>query len=180
MRLLSCCNRFARPEAVKRRLLDHDFSRQTGTLEMPTDSGPVQRTWVTRVGTTARSTIVGSLDGCRTIASSFLLQRNNTLYNEKADKGSPGEDFKVSTGAASESRDHRKKLRNMPFTLKTFRTVARRMSIHSWICRVISRADVQLFEPTITEMPLYSSTGESTGSQQAISKSRAQVMRPLH
>ncbi|KAH6847084.1 hypothetical protein B0I37DRAFT_137773 [Chaetomium sp. MPI-CAGE-AT-0009] len=64
--------------------------------------------------------------------------------------------------------DHRKQLRNMPFTLDTFRFVSKRMSLHSWITRLISRADVPAFERTLTEMPLYTSTGVGVVREKAI------------
>lgn len=111
--------------------------------------------------------IVGSLEGCRSIAGSILKRQNKTSCTEKLRKGSVGDGLDSPTRAVL-SNDYWRRLRNMPFTLATFRTIAKRMSIHSWIGRVISRASAQVFEPTVTEMPLYSNAGEDTGSHQAI------------
>ncbi|KAK3296415.1 uncharacterized protein B0H64DRAFT_169712 [Chaetomium fimeti] len=88
---------------------------------------------------------------------------DDTLPNEKAEVR-PASDSESHTRRS----DHRKKLRNMPFTLDTFRLVAKRMSIHSWIGRLISRANVPAFERTLTEMPLYTSTGVGVVRQKAI------------
>ncbi|KAK1829013.1 hypothetical protein QBC39DRAFT_357823 [Podospora conica] len=65
----------------------------------------------------------------------------------------------ASVAVDSEKPAHdRKRLRKMPFTVKTFQYVMKRMSIHNWVTRVISRADVSTFEQTTTEMALYSSS----------------------
>lgn len=71
-------------------------------------------------------------------------------------------------GIPHSTPDRKQRLRRVPFTFTLFRTIARRMSIHSWIMRVISRANVPSFERTITEMPLYSAFGENLGPQKAI------------
>ncbi|KAK4119078.1 hypothetical protein N657DRAFT_650634 [Parathielavia appendiculata] len=101
-----------------------------------------------------------------TVAASFFRRGEDILPNEKAE-ARPASDFKVSVSKTPRG-DHRKRLRNMPFTADTFRLLSRRMSIHSWIGRLISRANVPAFERTLTEMPLYTSTGESMVRQKAI------------
>ncbi|KAL2195582.1 hypothetical protein P885DRAFT_40141 [Corynascus similis CBS 632.67] len=104
------------------------------------------------------SWLLSSWKRVSTIAASFLRGREDTLPNEKTER--PITDLK--TPAFKPPGDHnRKKLRNMPFTLDTFRFVSKMMSIHSWIGRLISRANVPAFERTLTEMPLYTSTGGS-------------------
>lgn len=113
------------------------------------------------------SWLLSSWKRVSTIAASFLRGREDTLPNEKTER--PITDLK--TPAFKPPGDHnRKKLRNMPFTLDTFRFVSKMMSIHSWIGRLISRANVPAFERTLTEMPLYTSTGGSMVRQKAISK----------
>jgi hypothetical protein len=59
-------------------------------------------------------------------------------------------------------------LKAVPFTLERFQMIAQRMSVHSWITRLINRADVPAFDRTWTEMPLYSGSGENMGAQKAI------------
>ena len=71
---------------------------------------------------------------------------------------------------SAESTHDRKRLRKMPFTIKTFRYVMKRMSAHSWVARVISRADVPTFERAAAEMPFYSSDSVKGESERAISK----------
>jgi len=110
---------------------------------------------------------------------SVLRRPDELSFDEKSDKAPPGDDCRTTTTAPPEPKDERNKLRNMPFTLETFRSLVKRLSIHSWIKRVISRADVQVFEQTVTQMPLYLSTGKSTGKDQAISKLPLQVLMVL-
>lgn len=157
----------ARPELGKQGLSGHG-SRKSH-LEVLPHPRPAHPIGVTRIASMAGSAAASFLHGCRATAG-YLKGLNNTSSNEKADRAAPAEDFNRSPPIAPKSGDHRKRLRNMPFTLKTFRFVAKRMSIHSWIGRVISRADVPTFERTVTEMPLYLSTGKRTEGQRAISK----------
>jgi len=66
---------------------------------------------------------------------------------------------------------YQRNLRNVPFTSAMFRFIVKRMSIHHWILRLVSRANVPAFERTVTEMPLYSANGESMGPEKSISQS---------
>jgi hypothetical protein len=59
----------------------------------------------------------------------------------------------------------------MPFTVETFQYVMKRMSMHSWVAKVIGRAHAPFFEKATTEMPLYPSSCATGETEQAISKS---------
>ena len=96
--------------------------------------------------------------GVSAVAAFFLKKGENTLPDEEAEVR-PGSDVKMPASKTPRG-DNRKTLRNMPFTLETFRLVSKRMSLHSWIGRLISRANVPAFERTLTEMPLYTSTAD--------------------
>jgi hypothetical protein len=105
------------------------------------------------------------------LAAAFCSERGeDTVADEKPDVR-PASDFAMPVSKTPRGDNmKRKKLRNLPFTLDTFRLVSKRMSAHSWIGRLISRANVPAFERTLTEMPLYTSTGDSMVRQKAISE----------
>jgi hypothetical protein len=151
-------NRIVRPEETENWALGHADTLVEGLCPSGVDvkdEGPIS--WF--------------LNGCHrvsTAAASFVRRGEDTLPNEKADVR-PASNLKVPVSETPRG-DNRKRLRNMPFTLDTFRLLSKRMSIHSWIGRLISRANVPAFERTLTEMPLYTSTAESMVRQKAISE----------
>ena len=99
-----------------------------------------------------------------------------TIFAEKPKKGADGQGDKTVSdsekgpgmSAPASNSNRKQRLRAVPFTSSLFRTIVRRMSIHSWIIRLISRANVPAFERTLTEMPLYSESGKKLGPRKAI------------
>ena len=154
-------NRIARPEQTEKWALRH-----TDTLVEGIRSSGVD---VKNKG--LASWFLSGGRGISAVAASFLGRSENALPDEKAEVR-PASNFKPPASKTPHG-DNRKTLRNMPLTLETFRLVSKRMSLHSWIGRLISRANVPAFERTLTEMPLYTSTagGKSTmARQKAISE----------
>ncbi|GAB1316369.1 hypothetical protein MFIFM68171_06579 [Madurella fahalii] len=100
-------------------------------------------------------------------AASFLAQPGGMPPTGKNFGASSAENL-TRLVSATPRVDQRKRLRHMPFTLETFRLIAKRMSLHSWIVRLISRANMPAFERTVTEMPLYSNAGRDLEGQKAI------------
>ncbi|GAB1315707.1 Magnesium transport protein CorA, transmembrane region [Madurella fahalii] len=97
----------------------------------------------------------------------LLLYAPALLTWWRDNKAPPEKDLKM-TVSVRPNGDQRQRLRNIPFTFALFQFIVRRMSIHSWINRLISRANVPAFERTVTEMPLYSGNGENRGPQKAL------------
>ncbi len=105
------------------------------------------------------------------IATSSLRREKNALPDERSEVR-PASDAQMSASKNPRCDDW-KTLRNMPLTLETFRLVSKRMSLHSWIGRLITRANVPAFERTLTEMPFYKSTADGESMmvrQKAISR----------
>ncbi len=105
------------------------------------------------------SWLLNRVRGISALAATFLRRGENVTVDDEKAEVRPTSDFKVSVSKTPHS-DGRKTLRNLPLTLETFRLVSKRMSLHSWISRLISRANVPAFERTLTEMPLYTSTAD--------------------
>ncbi|KAK0746654.1 hypothetical protein B0T18DRAFT_412099 [Schizothecium vesticola] len=102
-------------------------------------------------------TTIAKFGRLRNQLDSVLPPGSSQSFGQKYDSASTVVDL-------TESAHDRKLLRKMPFTVKTFQYVMKRMSMHSWVARVIGRAHAPFFEKATTEMPLYPgscSTGET-------------------
>lgn len=102
--------------------------------------------------------------------TSFLLRSQKKWPGQEADDTVSNREKGPDTRASASRSSQRRRLSRVPFTKAIFQTVVQRMAIHTWILRLISRANVPAFERTFTEMILYSCSGESMGSQKAISE----------
>ena len=119
----------------------------------------------TAANETATGKLYGLFQSIVAVVTSAVGWRSKKVLMERKnpETSSPRNDH----AAPTSSPDQKQRLRRVPFTSTLFRMIARRMSIHSWIVRVISRANVPSFERTFTEMPLYSASGDSMGPQKA-------------
>jgi len=153
------------PQLEREKFLSKHSNTQ-GTLREYNPTGTFSSSSVV-VGTTNRF-----FASCRASLAPMLpfrSMKDSTSPNEKQEM-SPEGCFEMPASATSHNR-HRHRLRNMPFSFEMFQFIVKRMSIHSWIGRLINRANVPAFERTMAEMPLYCA-GKSSA-QKAISKSRS-------
>ncbi|KAK0643152.1 hypothetical protein B0T16DRAFT_415420 [Cercophora newfieldiana] len=117
---------------------------------------------------TAMARFYGVCRNVVTAVTSVLSKSPRKSSDEKRNNPMSGSEKDHVIPAPSSHISQKHRLRSVPFTSTLFRTITRRMSIHSWIIRLISRANVPAFERTLTEMPLYSWSGEKLGPQKAI------------
>ena len=118
----------------------------------------------------ATARLFGVFLGVLATLTSFLVRSPKKWPDQEGDNRVSSREKGSDTRASTSRIIQRRRLSRVPFTLALFQTVVRRMSIHTWIMRLISRANVPAFERTFTEMPLYSRSGASMGSQKAISE----------
>jgi hypothetical protein len=142
--------------------------------QRPLDFTTVGDASSTHAAQTGKASFLGIFRSAVSALASFLplawKEKAAQLPIRDVDSGDSDSEIDGPAPSSVPPIDQKQRLKKVPFTLTLFQFITRRMSIHSWITRLINRADVPAFERTWTEMPLYSGLGETMRPQRALRK----------